>query len=96
MVYGIKPQVSLIFLGGKTLEHSPASPLARLRDPLRRARSFFFWMDALGTVSMIFEISSLLGPGGKMQTSGGGVDATLIRVARVAKVHGIRGKYGNA
>lgn len=48
--------------------------------------SFFFWMDALGTVSMIFEISSLLGPGGKMQTSGGGVDATLIRVARVAKV----------
>jgi len=53
-------------------------------------------MDALGTVSMIFEISSLLGPGGKMQTSGGGVDATLIRVARVAKVHGIRGKYGNA
>ena len=87
---------SASFFLGETLEHSPASPLARLRDPLRRARSFFFWMDALGTVSMIFEISSLLGPGGKMQTSGGGVDATLIRVARVAKVHGIRGKYGNA
>eukprot|EP00435_Cladocopium_sp_Y103_P020171 s3871_g4.t3 len=48
--------------------------------------SFFFWMDALGTVSMIFEISTLLGPGGKMQTTSGGVDATLIRVARVAKV----------
>ena len=59
------------------------------------ARSFFFWMDTLGTVSMIFEISSLLGPGGKMQTSGGGVDATLIRVARVAKVRNGTGDLGN-
>ena len=43
-------------------------------------------MDALGTVSMIFEISTLLGSGGKMQTAAGGVDAMLIRTARAAKV----------
>ena len=48
-------------------------------------RSFFFWMDALGTVSMIFEISTLLGSGGKMQTAAGSVDAMLIRTARAAK-----------
>jgi len=35
---------------------------------------------------MIFEISSLLGSGGKMQTTSGGVDAMLIRTARAAKV----------
>lgn len=87
MVYGIKPQVSLIFLGGRhwNILHLFPGPGAPLAWPPLRARSFFFWMDALGTVSMIFEISTLLGPGGKMQTSGGGVDATLIRVARVAK-----------
>eukprot|EP00931_Biecheleriopsis_adriatica_P012932 TRINITY_DN1141_c1_g3_i1.p1 TRINITY_DN1141_c1_g3~~TRINITY_DN1141_c1_g3_i1.p1 ORF type:complete len:873 (-),score=206.02 TRINITY_DN1141_c1_g3_i1:149-2767(-) len=48
--------------------------------------SFFFWMDALGTVSMIFEISALLGSHGKMVTSGGSVDAVLMRTARAAKV----------
>eukprot|EP00931_Biecheleriopsis_adriatica_P087870 TRINITY_DN62280_c0_g1_i1.p1 TRINITY_DN62280_c0_g1~~TRINITY_DN62280_c0_g1_i1.p1 ORF type:complete len:876 (-),score=193.68 TRINITY_DN62280_c0_g1_i1:167-2794(-) len=48
--------------------------------------SFFFWMDALGTVSMVFEISTLLGTHGKMQTASGSVDAMLMRTARAAKV----------
>ncbi|CAE7240591.1 Pde9a [Symbiodinium microadriaticum] len=48
--------------------------------------SFFFWMDALGTASMIFEISTLLGSFGKMQTANGSVDAMLMRTARAAKV----------
>ena len=48
-------------------------------------RSFFFWMDALGTASMIFEISTLLGSFGKMQTANGSVDAMLMRTARAAK-----------
>ena len=42
-------------------------------------------MDGVGTVSMIFEISTLLGSGGKMQTATGSVDAMLIRTARAAK-----------
>ncbi|CAK9053231.1 5'-cyclic phosphodiesterase 8A (MmPDE8) [Durusdinium trenchii] len=48
--------------------------------------SFFFIMDGVGTVSMIFEISTLLGTGGKMQVATGSVDAMLIRTARAAKV----------
>ena len=51
----------------------------------RVIRSFFFWMDALGTASMIFEISTLLGSFGKMQTANGSVDAMLMRTARAAK-----------
>ena len=54
-------------------------------------------MDTVGTVSMIFEISSLLGSGGKMQTTSGGVDAMLIRTARAAKVrepHVLRASMG--
>lgn len=52
-------------------------------------------MDTVGTVSMIFEISSLLGSGGKMQTTSGGVDAMLIRTARAAKVRlGARSFWG--
>ncbi|CAE8614407.1 unnamed protein product [Polarella glacialis] len=48
--------------------------------------SFFFWMDVLGTASMVFEISFLLGTAGKIQTASASIDAVLLRTARAAKV----------
>ena len=67
------------------LMHVPDPSLCiRARD-FEVGRSFFFWMDALGTASMIFEISTLLGSFGKMQTANGSVDAMLMRTARAAK-----------
>eukprot|EP00931_Biecheleriopsis_adriatica_P048864 TRINITY_DN28235_c0_g1_i1.p1 TRINITY_DN28235_c0_g1~~TRINITY_DN28235_c0_g1_i1.p1 ORF type:complete len:991 (-),score=251.07 TRINITY_DN28235_c0_g1_i1:53-3025(-) len=50
--------------------------------------SFFFWMDLIGTLSMMFEISFLLGTSGKIQTStaSGTLDAVVVRTARAAKV----------
>lgn len=48
--------------------------------------SFFFWMDAAGTISMIFEVSYLLGEHGKMSTADGGANTVLLRTARAAKV----------
>jgi len=48
--------------------------------------SFFFCMDILGTVSMIFEISFLLGPQGKIYESSSQVDGVLLRSARAAKI----------
>ena len=38
---------------------------------------------------MIFEISTLLGNGGKMQTTNGSVDAMLMRTARAAKARSL-------
>lgn len=52
--------------------------------------SFFFWMDILGTVTMIFEISFLLGPAGSIRTDNGNnssnVNTALIRTARATKI----------
>lgn len=48
--------------------------------------SFFFWMDALGTVSMIFEISFLAGENGRVRKGEGAVDAVLMRIGRLGKV----------
>merc|ERR1719424_1584997 len=48
--------------------------------------SFYFWMDILGTISMIFEISYLLGPAGKINTPDASVDTTVMRAARTAKI----------
>lgn len=48
--------------------------------------SFFFWMDILGTISMIFEISFLLGTAGKMRVDDSEVNPVLLRSARAAKV----------
>lgn len=48
--------------------------------------SIFFWMDAAGTISMIFEVSYLLGEHGKMSTADRGANAVLLRTARAAKV----------
>jgi len=50
---------------------------------------FFFWMDVLGTVSMIFEISWFgLSPVGKPmnETSSSSLEFVLLRTARFAKV----------
>ena len=81
----------------KTIQHPPMSNPERNHHlsqpeamPSELLRSFFCAMDALGTVSMIFEISTLLGSGGKMQTAAGGVDAMLIRTARAAKAPCLR------
>lgn len=48
--------------------------------------SFFFWMDLLGTVSMAFEISFMLGTGGKIQTSKEATATVLQRTARAARI----------
>lgn len=48
--------------------------------------SFFFWMDVLGTVSMIFEISFLAGDNGKVKKGNRVVDAVLMRIGRLGKV----------
>mmetsp|Transcript_28632 Transcript_28632/g.66353 ORF Transcript_28632/g.66353 Transcript_28632/m.66353 type:complete len:979 (+) Transcript_28632:182-3118(+) len=49
-------------------------------------KSPFFAMDLVGTWSMIFEMSFLLGSAGKMMTSDSGVNTILLRTARAAKV----------
>mmetsp|Transcript_75554 Transcript_75554/g.179505 ORF Transcript_75554/g.179505 Transcript_75554/m.179505 type:complete len:1020 (-) Transcript_75554:34-3093(-) len=48
--------------------------------------SFFFWMDLLGSASMIFEISYLLGTQNELTQSDREVDTTLLRTARATKV----------
>lgn len=48
--------------------------------------SFFFWMDVLGTLSMIFEISFLLGDAGKMNTTDSGMNTIVMRTSRAARV----------
>lgn len=48
--------------------------------------SFFFVMDFIGTLSMAFEISFLLGNQADMQTVQDGFDAVLMRTARAAKI----------
>lgn len=48
--------------------------------------SFFFFMDVLGTLSMVFEISFILGTAGKMNNVDQAVDAVLMRSARAAKL----------
>eukprot|EP00930_Biecheleria_cincta_P027405 TRINITY_DN1925_c0_g1_i1.p1 TRINITY_DN1925_c0_g1~~TRINITY_DN1925_c0_g1_i1.p1 ORF type:complete len:1014 (+),score=171.36 TRINITY_DN1925_c0_g1_i1:36-3077(+) len=48
--------------------------------------SFFFWMDLVGTVSMILEISFLLGTAGQMTDASSPVDTVVMRAARAAKV----------
>jgi len=49
--------------------------------------SFFLWMDCLGTFSMIFELSFLMGSAGKMENQGaGGVNSMVMRSARATKM----------
>lgn len=55
-------------------------------DPIEYPFSFFFWMEALGSASMLFEISFLLGPAGKMKTPDANVDGMVMRAARTAKL----------
>eukprot|EP00443_Scrippsiella_acuminata_P107591 CAMPEP_0115582794 /NCGR_PEP_ID=MMETSP0272-20121206/5845_1 /TAXON_ID=71861 /ORGANISM="Scrippsiella trochoidea, Strain CCMP3099" /LENGTH=785 /DNA_ID=CAMNT_0003017795 /DNA_START=445 /DNA_END=2802 /DNA_ORIENTATION=- len=55
--------------------------------------SFFFFMDILGTVSMIFEISFLLGPAGKPNVNDTNVEPALVRIARVAKMAARAGRF---
>merc|ERR1719375_2677103 len=43
-------------------------------------------MEILGTVSMLFEISFLLGSAGKINTPDSNVDALVMRAARTAKM----------
>lgn len=55
--------------------------------------SFFFFMDTIGSLSVIFEISFLLGPAGKPSTSNAAVDPTLMRAARIAKIASRGGRF---
>jgi len=55
--------------------------------------SFFCAMDILGTASMIFEISFLLGPAGTPNTNETNVEPTLMRTARVAKMAARAGRF---
>lgn len=49
--------------------------------------SFFFWMDVLGSASMVFDISFILGDAGKISTSGeNGMNTVMMRAARAARV----------
>lgn len=48
--------------------------------------SFFFFTDLLGTLSMVFEVSFLLGAAGKEQTTDSAVNPVLLRSARAARV----------
>lgn len=48
--------------------------------------SFFFWMDVLGTVSMVFEISFMLGNAGKIYKTDSGPNAAVVRTARAARI----------
>jgi len=48
--------------------------------------SAFFFMDLLGTVSMIFEISFLLGRAGKMISTSEAPNTVVMKAARAAKV----------
>jgi len=48
--------------------------------------SFFFWMDMLGTLSMAFEISFILGSAGAMHTTDSGINPLILRTARASKV----------
>eukprot|EP00929_Paragymnodinium_shiwhaense_P044510 TRINITY_DN22823_c0_g1_i1.p1 TRINITY_DN22823_c0_g1~~TRINITY_DN22823_c0_g1_i1.p1 ORF type:complete len:872 (-),score=174.07 TRINITY_DN22823_c0_g1_i1:101-2716(-) len=48
--------------------------------------SFFFWADALGTLSMVYEMSFLFGPAGKHGTHYSRGGAVLARAARAARM----------
>jgi len=48
--------------------------------------SFFFFMDLIGTASMVFEISFLLGSAGTQQDADSGINPVLMRTARAAKL----------
>jgi len=55
--------------------------------PLEYPLSFFFWMDIVGTISMVFEVSFLLGQAGRIkETHQNDFNAVLLRCARLAKV----------
>mmetsp|Transcript_39876 Transcript_39876/g.105780 ORF Transcript_39876/g.105780 Transcript_39876/m.105780 type:complete len:853 (-) Transcript_39876:108-2666(-) len=55
--------------------------------------SFFFWADVLGTVSMVFEISYLLGNHGSMINPDSEHTFVLLRTARTAKVGFRAGRF---
>mmetsp|Transcript_76954 Transcript_76954/g.220401 ORF Transcript_76954/g.220401 Transcript_76954/m.220401 type:complete len:1104 (+) Transcript_76954:52-3363(+) len=48
--------------------------------------TFFFWMDLLGTLSIAFEISFLMGAGDGPQESQDSANTVLLRTARAAKL----------
>jgi len=55
--------------------------------PLEYPFSFFFWMDLVGTISMVFEVSFLpMSPAGKVKEGTEDFNAFLLRTARLAKV----------
>jgi len=55
--------------------------------------SFFFWMDTLGTASMLFEISFCFGTHGKMDNKDENVNTLLLRAARASKVGARAGRF---
>lgn len=48
--------------------------------------SFFFCMDLIGTASMVFEVTWLLGEAGQIDTTDSSVNAVLIRTTRAARL----------
>mmetsp|Transcript_117624 Transcript_117624/g.305224 ORF Transcript_117624/g.305224 Transcript_117624/m.305224 type:complete len:897 (+) Transcript_117624:2-2692(+) len=48
--------------------------------------SSFFWMDILGTFSMVFEISFMLGVAGQINTADNNMEGALLRAVRATKV----------
>lgn len=57
-----------------------------LVEPTAYPFSAFFFMDIIGTVSMIFEISYLLGHSGRMDVADSRVNVVLMRSARAARM----------
>lgn len=55
--------------------------------------SFFFWMDSMGTISMLFEISFVFGSHGKIDNKDQNVNTLLLRAARASKVGARAGRF---
>eukprot|EP00425_Heterocapsa_triquetra_P001119 CAMPEP_0195056740 /NCGR_PEP_ID=MMETSP0448-20130528/5006_1 /TAXON_ID=66468 /ORGANISM="Heterocapsa triquestra, Strain CCMP 448" /LENGTH=919 /DNA_ID=CAMNT_0040086583 /DNA_START=56 /DNA_END=2815 /DNA_ORIENTATION=- len=55
--------------------------------------TLFFWLDCIGTASVILDISFLLGNGGKVMTMEQHPNATLLRFTRAAKVGARAGRF---
>mmetsp|Transcript_59779 Transcript_59779/g.142275 ORF Transcript_59779/g.142275 Transcript_59779/m.142275 type:complete len:1068 (-) Transcript_59779:24-3227(-) len=58
--------------------------------------SFFFVTDIVGTVSMLFEISFLLGDAGKLASQGGSNSSILVRTARAARIGARAGRLSRS
>lgn len=67
--------------------------ICSLADPMVYPLSFFFWMDVAGTVSMIFEITFILGKEGEITEVGESVNTLVLRAARTSKFASRAGRF---